>query len=117
MRLWIVLILSLSILTGCKKKEEIPEGPPPLPDISGKFVITKGKNTHKVYLAPAGEKDQYRLSPKNLVYQGLYQFNGKQLTMIGENHGYKDLVWHMNDVDNFEMVAGSYIGAKMARQK
>jgi hypothetical protein len=62
--------------------------------------------------------NRVRLGPKgsNLVFTGVYQFDGKTLSMVAENAGYPDLAWTMKKPGLFEIVKGSYAGASMKRK-
>jgi hypothetical protein len=60
--------------------------------------------------------NRYRLGPQNLAFHGVYQFDGKTLSMVAENAGYPNLVWSMTKPGQFEMLEGSYAGASMRRK-
>jgi hypothetical protein len=60
--------------------------------------------------------NRYRLGPQNLAFHGVYQFDGKTLSMVAENAGYPNLVWSMTKPGQFEILEGSYAGASMRRK-
>lgn len=86
-----------------------------LPDLSGPWKITHGKNKHDVVLISLGN-NRYRLRPENLAFHGVYQFDGKTLSMVAENRGYPDLVWLLKEPTFFKMIAGDYLNAVMEKQ-
>jgi septal ring factor EnvC (AmiA/AmiB activator) len=79
------------------------------------WEITSGKNVHNVRLE-ALANNRYRLGPQGLVYSGVYQFDGKTLSMVAENPGYPNLVWTLKQPGQFKMESGSYAGASMKRK-
>ena len=77
-------------------------------DLSGAWEISYRDQVRTVMLEPL-PNNRYRLGPKNLAYHGVYEFDGKTLSMVGENPGYPDLVWSMKKPGLFEMVTGNYL--------
>jgi chromosome segregation ATPase len=60
--------------------------------------------------------NRFRLGPQSLAFSGVYQFDGKTLSMVAENAAYPNLVWTMKAPGQFEMTEGRYAGASMKRK-
>ena len=84
-------------------------------NLSGAWEITYQTNVHAATLEALGSNN-YRLGPQNLGFSGVYRFDGRTLSLVGENPRYPDLVWSMKKPGLFEMVAGHYAGASMRRK-
>jgi septal ring factor EnvC (AmiA/AmiB activator) len=86
-----------------------------LENLSGAWQITYRQSVLAVQLEGMGSNN-YRLTPPNIAFSGIYLFDGASLSLVGENTQFPNLVWSLKQPGLFEMKAGPYAGATMKRQ-
>ena len=80
------------------------------------WEITLPKIVHTVRLEVLGSNRVRLVGKPNLVFNGVYQFDGKTLSMAAENPVFPNFVWSLKKPGLFEMTAGGYLGASMKRK-
>jgi outer membrane murein-binding lipoprotein Lpp len=103
------------------ERENVVVKPPRRPvsgaieNLSGDWEITYRDTVYRAKLEALGA-NSYRLGPQNLAFSGIYQFDGNNLSLIGENTRDPNMAWSLKKPGAFEMVSGRYIGALMRKR-